>query len=123
VPPGGKRSVRDLAEHLGAILVWDSQAFGDRSMHWDWRQWPESVRWLPQGACPEEAIAWVRDGVGRFRQSVAALPDDSELQKPRLTPQGTLQETGWIVTTMIEHLLYHSGEINHIRALYEQNDD
>ena len=24
---------------------------------------------------------------------------------------------------MIEHDLYHAGEINHIRALHQQNDD
>jgi hypothetical protein len=35
-----------------------------------------------------------------------------------MTSWGELKETRWI----IQHDLYHAGEINHIRALHQQND-
>jgi hypothetical protein len=34
-----------------------------------------------------------------------------------------LHETRWFIVTMIEHNLYHAGEINHIRALSQGNDN
>lgn len=119
-PPGGKRSIRDIVEHLGAIRVWESQSFGDGSLTWENLG---SKPWLSPAATPDEAIAWVDAEVAAFRASVAALPDDRELAMLRMTPQGKLQETRWIIVTMIEHLLYHCGEINHIRALCVGDDE
>jgi hypothetical protein len=31
-------------------------------------------------------------------------------------------ETRWIIKSMIEHDLYHAGEINRMRALRQEND-
>ena len=53
--------------------------------------------------------------------STAAL-DDAELLRPRMTNWGELKEPRWIIAVMIEHDLYHAGEINHIRTLHQQND-
>lgn len=39
-----------------------------------------------------------------------------------MTNWGEPKETRWIVTVMIQHDLYHSGEINHIRALHDRDD-
>lgn len=119
-PPRGKRSIRALVEHFGAIRIWESQAFGDGSLHWDRLG---SAPWLDPRASPDEALAWLNEEVAVFRRSVASLADDGELTMLRMTPQGKLQETRWIITTMIEHILYHCGEINHIRALYEGDDE
>ena len=33
-----------------------------------------------------------------------------------------MKESRWIIAVMIEHDLYHAGEINHIRALRQGND-
>ena len=33
-----------------------------------------------------------------------------------------MMETRWLISAMIEHDLYHSGEINHVRALLQGND-
>ena len=43
---------------------------------------------------------------------------DPELAAPRLTNSGKTLPTRTIVNLMIEHDLYHSGEINYIRGLY-----
>lgn len=119
VPPGGRRSIRDIVDHLGARYVWDSQAFGDGSIHWNR---PGSAPVLAAEATPAEAEEWLRDAHGRLRGHVAALADDAELDRERMTPQGVMRPTRFIVTTMIEHDLYHCGEVNHIRAL-RQGDD
>ena len=42
--------------------------------------------------------------------------------KPRTGPWGTQHETRWLIKTMIEHDIYHAGEINHLRALAQGND-
>ena len=47
---------------------------------------------------------------------------DAELLRRRKTNWGELAETRWIVSVMIEHDLYHAGEINHIRALRQLDD-
>jgi hypothetical protein len=39
-----------------------------------------------------------------------------------MTNWGELKETRWIIAVMIEHDPYHAGEINHLRALHQQND-
>ena len=120
VPPGGSRSIRQVVEHLAGIRVWDSQAFRNGAEHWTR---PETVKWLPRTATPAAAAEWLRESVCRFRESVLELGEDSELMRLRLSPQGPMQETRWIIVTMIEHLLYHCGEINHIRALLQENDE
>jgi hypothetical protein len=53
---------------------------------------------------------------------VAALEDDSELDRPRYTHWGQLIPTRRIVSIMIEHDVYHGGEINHIRAVLTGKD-
>ena len=35
---------------------------------------------------------------------------------------GSEYETRWLMATIIEHDLYHAGEINHIRALAQGDD-
>lgn len=119
-PEGGNRTVRQLLEELGgAIRVYASQGWGERSQHWNI---PGSVRGPAAEAPAEEWLEWVREGNRQFRACIESLTDDGQLYERRLSPQGELQETRWLIATMIEHNLYHSGEINHIRALRQGND-
>lgn len=119
--PGCTRTVLDLVEHVGAAkLVYDSQAFGDGSVHWDQ---PGLVPVFRDSGGPGEIMEWLRSAQARVRDHVAALDDDEELLLPRMSPQGREQETRWVITTIIEHDLYHAGEINHLRLLHQGNDD
>lgn len=118
VPPGGRRSIRDIVDHIGgAKRMYQNHAFGDARLTWDGPaiEGGEALETIPS------AIAWLREGQERLRQSIAAL-DDAELLRPRKAPSGKLKETRWIISVMIEHDLYHAGEINHIRALHQQDD-
>ena len=121
LPPDGKRTVLSLVEDIGICkYVYASQAFEDRSVHWDK---PASVPGLKVDSSHEEVISWLRAAQEHWRSCVEALADDTELLRMRLSPQGNERETRWIIKTMIEHDIYHSGEINHIRALAQKNDE
>jgi hypothetical protein len=119
VAPGGRRSIRDIVAHVGACkFMYHNQAFGDGQFSWD----DPPVSGGEALAAIPSAIAWLREGHERLHRSIAAL-DDGEL--PRLRPHhsGTPRETRWIIRTIIEHDLYHAGEINYIRALRQQDDE
>jgi len=118
IPSGGDRSIREMVQHVGgAKFMYESHAFADASLRWD-----DSL--VEGGAVLESvstAIEWLRVGHERLRRSIARL-DDAELLVPRPTNWGDLKETRWIIAVMIQHDLYHAGEINHLRALRQSND-
>ena len=119
IPPGGERSICDIVRHVGrSKLVAYDQAFGGGTLTWDNVGGDEETTDIPS------AIAWLRMGHERLRGGIAALADDAELLRPRRTNWGELRETRWvIVVTMIQHDFYHAGEINHLRALHQGNDE
>jgi uncharacterized damage-inducible protein DinB len=120
VPPGGGRSTFDILEHIGECkYVYENHAFGDGSMRWDR---PGTVPMMQPGVSKEELIAWLREGQRRLEASVAALADDGDLLAQRRANWGATYETRWLVNVMIQHDLYHAGEINHLRALRQGTD-
>ncbi|HEY7973752.1 MAG TPA: DinB family protein [Ktedonobacterales bacterium] len=120
VPPGGERSIRDIVRHVGRVkLMAHDQAFGGGTLTWDD---PRLDGDQATGDIPS-AIAWLRLGHQRLRAGIAALTDDAELARPRRTNWGELRETRWVIAvTMIQHDVYHAGEINHLRSLHQQAD-
>jgi hypothetical protein len=120
VPSGGGRPIFEIVYHVGICkYVYDNHAFGDRSMRWDR---PASLPEIRREASIDEVVAWVREGQDLLRGSVAALESDDELLKLRWSNWGQKYETRWLISVMIEHDLYHAGEINHLRAM-RQGDD
>ncbi len=119
IPPGGRRSIRDIVGHVGSCkFMYENHAFGDAQLTGD----HPLVEGRDALATIGSAIGWLREGQERLRRSVAAL-DEAELLRPRRHPySGELEETRWIIGVMIGHDLYHAGEINHIRALRQQDD-
>jgi hypothetical protein len=99
--------------------VCDNQAFGDGSMSWDV---PGSIPAV-NITSRDEIVDWLRESQHRLRDHVAALEDDGQLLLPRPSYWGEEREIRWQINTMIQHDLYHAGEINHIRALHQENDD
>lgn len=120
VPPGGGRSIFDIVVHVGECkYVYDNHAFGDGSMRWDR---PGTVPTADREASKATTIDWLREGQRLLRNSVVGLEDDSELLRPRRANWGQTYETRWLINVMVQHDLYHAGEINHIRALRQGND-
>jgi hypothetical protein len=118
VPPDGRRSIRDIVQHVGSCkFMYHDHAFGDATLTWS----DPLVDGADVLSSVSTAIEWLREGQERLRQSIAVL-DDAELLRPRKTNWGEMKETRWIIAVMIQHDLYHAGEINHIRCLHQQND-
>lgn len=120
-PRGGARTIREIVGHVGACkYMYDNHAFGDGKLTWADPLVDRPPENRPKPSM-QAVLAWVREGHRRLRDSVARL-DDAELLKPRKTNWGERKETRWIISVMIEHDLYHAGEINHLRALRQGND-
>jgi hypothetical protein len=129
-PPGGARTIRLLTAHVAACkYVYDNHAFGDAAMSWNdpagdlgyGMEDLQSESVLDNEPSIADVVAWLSEGHRRLREHVAAL-NDEELLRPRRTNKDEMKETRWIIAVMIEHDLYHAGEINHIRALRQRND-
>jgi hypothetical protein len=117
--PGGSRTIASLVAHIGGCkYVYDNHMFGDARMTW------ADAQARPPGDPAQDmegTLAWLREGHRRYRENIARL-DDAELAKPRRRAEGGTKETRWLIAVMIQHDQFHAGEINHIRALLQEND-
>jgi uncharacterized damage-inducible protein DinB len=112
------RSIREMVRHVAAAKhVYDNQAFGDASLFMPAFQ----SRIYESDASMAEDINWLRQGYDCLRASVAAL-DDAVLAEQRPVHMGGTREAREVISIMIEHDLYHAGEINHLRALMQDTD-
>ena len=112
------RSIREMVRHLAAAKhVYNNQAFGDATLFMPNYQ----DRIYESAASLAEDTAWLREGHALLRGSLAAL-DDADLLAQRPVHMGGTLEVRQIVSIMIEHDLYHAGEINHLRALMQDTD-
>lgn len=119
-PEGGSRTILAITRHVGeSKYAYENHAWGDRSMRWDR---PETVPTIADDASPYEAVEWLREAHRRLRARLEAMADDAELTRPRMANWGREYETRWLLQVMVEHDLYHAGEINHIRALLAGRD-
>lgn len=115
---GGQRSIRSIVQHVGGCkFMYENDAFGDGTLQC------EDPLVTGEGALTDlpAVIPWLRLGQGRLRESVAAL-SDADLDVSRLTNWGKQRATRWIITVMIEHDIYHAGEINLLRSLQTGDD-
>ena len=119
LPVGAARSIADIANHIGACKVmYDDYAFGPGTLQFGTA---EVEPFLSEGSS-EDVVAWLEAVHARLAGNVAALADDAELERPRMTNWGELRPTRWIVAAMITHDAYHAGEINHLRSLLDGDD-
>jgi uncharacterized damage-inducible protein DinB len=121
LPPGAGRSISEILEHVGwCKWMYENYAFGSATLRGD--QPPlipsEGAKARPHN----ELLGWLREGHEKWLASVRALPDDGELERERMTNWGECLKTRNIIRIMIGHDYYHTGEINHLRALLQGND-
>jgi uncharacterized damage-inducible protein DinB len=117
-PPGGERTIRELVRHIGKCKVhFADQLFGDGTRSWD-EPIPAA---LHPGGDVEDAIAWLREAHIAFRDGIAGL-DDADLSTTRSGYWNEPRELQWSIEAMIQHEVYHAGEISHIRALHHGDD-
>lgn len=115
VPDGGGRTIGAILGHVGGTkYMYENHAFGDATLEYG----------VPPVAPPlgrEALIAWLREGHRRFTSSLAATTDFRLLEE-RPNPSHVRLPLREIVRTVLEHDLYHAGEINHLRALLDGTD-
>ncbi|MGC4192360.1 MAG: DinB family protein [Thermomicrobiales bacterium] len=119
LPVGGGRTIRQLVRHIGrTYAMYANHTFGDGTRDWE----EDTIDGIEPGTTPGEHVTWLRTCHRTFRDEVAKLTD-ADLPVIRKAPWGDEYETYRLIEIQIQHALYHVGEINHIRALLQGNDD
>jgi hypothetical protein len=119
LPPDGARSISRLAAHCGvAMLVYADYGFGAGKI-----QWPYAIPPRRTISTKADLIPWLVESHDTLRRSLAAFTDDQLDDLRESWDKGDQRPRRWFATTMIEHILYHAGEINYIRALAQKNDE
>jgi uncharacterized damage-inducible protein DinB len=112
------RSIGYTAWHnaAGKQLYWD-HAFGRQTLTGDITG--EGV--LEPRRTLADVLEHARRWHERWLESVAALTQ-ADLEAPTTTHWGQVVSMRWVIVAVIEHDLYHAGEINHLRAVLQGND-
>ena len=113
LPRGAKRSAREITRHVGPFkYIYANHAFDGADMDCS-DPAPE------RHATPAAATQLLGDAHAYLLGFVRDLSDDAGLDVPRW---GQLVPTYDLIVTMLEHDLYHAGEINRTRALLQDDD-
>jgi len=104
-------SICDLVMHVaGAKHMYADRAFGDATFEWGSIVLPASFEMAP-------VLAWLDEGQRLLVEGLAALSDDAQLSEQRQAPWRTPMRRDQLLGIVINHDLYHAGEINRQRAL------
>lgn len=118
-PQGGGRTIREIVIHVGlGWLTYSNHAFGDATREWG----DVIVDGIDPGTTLAEIEPWLRAAHRSLRDKIAALTD-AQLGETRKSPWGDEYEIRRLIELQIQTSFYHTGEINHIRALLQENDD
>ena len=98
--------------------MYDEYAFGAGALRWDDQYW---LPWKTGEAPLNATFAWLQEVHGGFIEHVRALGDD-DLTVLRPTNWGEMRETRWLLSTLLQHDVYHAGEVNHLRSILAAND-
>ena len=66
-------------------------------------------------------LPWLEEAHARLMVHVRSLTD-ADLGQPRHTHWGELKETRWLLSAVLQHDVYHAGEINRMRGLLSGED-
>src|SRR5262249_25607085 len=98
----------------GDKLVLASLAFGDGSVTWTWAE----KRFQTLGGDLAAARVIAEEGHAGAMAALAGIQEEG-LDSPRPYYGGTTHTTYELFCIMAEHDLYHAGQINYIRCLYD----
>jgi hypothetical protein len=103
-------SICELTLHVaGAKHMYADRAFGEASLDWS------DIR--PPSLEMPAVLAWLDEGHRKLAGGLAALTDDAQLAEERPAPWRLPLRREQLLMIVINHDLYHSGEINRQRAL------
>lgn len=117
--PESLRTIGEIALHVGSTKVmYTDYAFGSRSLTWESA---EVEPWPPDDPPMAQVIEWLRAKHERLMTHVRGLSDE-DLTLPRLANWGEEKETRWLLSTLLQHDVYHAGEINRMRSIFSGED-
>lgn len=117
--PESLRTIGEIALHVGSSKVmYTDYAFGSGSLTWES---DEVEPWPPDAPPRREVLDWLREVHAGLMDHVAGL-SDAELSRPRMANWGEEKETRWLLSTLLQHDVYHAGEINRMRSLHAGED-
>jgi len=115
--PGlAQRSVAGIVAHVAAA----KHAYAESALGRGRRTFAEALHHAPRER--DALVAWLRQGHERLLALLAPLDDDA-LASPRPTHWGEQIPLRRVLAVLVEHDLYHAGEINHLRALLQGDDE
>ena len=121
LPENAARSIRDIVAHAGMFkFMYPGAAF--RGREYDYGDDPVTPP-DERLATKESALEWLIQAHDYLVAAFSELADDTELDTPRTAHWGELLPTRKLMTIVLEHDIYHAGEINRTRALLQKNDD
>ena len=105
-------SICDLAMHVGgAMYMYANRAFADDTSP----DWGDIA--LPASREMHVVLEWMDAAYEQLAAGLAALTDDGQLTEMRQAPWRTPMNRQQLLGLVINHALYHSGEVNRQRAL------
>ena len=112
------RSIGWIAWHAvaGKHLYWD-HAFGERRLTGDYTE--QGV--LSPRRTKDDVIAYGREWQQRWLEKIEQLTD-ADLQAPTKAHWGATLSMRRVISAVLEHDIYHAGEINHLRAVLDGTD-
>jgi uncharacterized damage-inducible protein DinB len=118
-PAGIVRTIESIALHIGSCKVmYRDHAFGSRTLT---SSSSETQPWADGEAPMASTMEWLRQAHDRLMLDVRSLTDQ-DLTQARCANWGELRETRWLLSMLLQHDVYHSGEINHLRSLIAGED-
>lgn len=118
-PHRGGRTIRELVTHIGqSWLMYSSRSFRNEDRAWG----DTTIHGIGPGTARGDLIDWLYRAHRELRSDLVRLTD-ADLCTLRPAPWGDLYPTRRMIELQIQHTIYHSGEINHLRALLQGNDD
>ena len=120
LPENASRSIRNITAHVGLFkFIYANHAFKGATLGYDD---PPATPDPSRLESPAAAMEWLREGHAYLTDCIRELPNDDELDVPRKAHWGEFLPTYDLIVIMLEHDLYHAGEINRTRALLQQDD-
>ena len=116
--PGSVRTIAEIALDAGGAKVTYDDHAGSASLAWDS---PEVAPWTPETAPLPDVLARLRRSHADLMAHVRVL-SDGDLLVPRRADWGARMEIRWLLSTVLQHDVYHAGEINRTRSVLTGED-
>lgn len=119
---GGYRSILGVLKHIGGwATVYHSYAFEAEPKHWEHTSWPRGLRDEIERTKDyvDEVIAWTDDAMRAWDDDLSRVAD-ADIDGDHPVHWGGTAPLSTIVSIMVNHLAYHTGELNMLLSIVRE---